>query len=165
MNKLAKVTLLLALAVGSFSLYSGAQDLQETLATKHVLQGTYINNGNYNANVPAATYTPIDTKLTVACPGTSGTCTIEADMWVDNYNSSGPSFNSTTICLYVDGVQTSGCAYETAETPLDGSHVHNSTSQPLSGLAPGNHTVQTYFRANDGAFAEYYTTNYRVYKP
>jgi hypothetical protein len=25
--------------------------------------------------------------------------------------------------------------------------------------------VQTYFRSNDGAFVEYYTINYRVYKP
>jgi len=165
MNKLSKVTLLLALAVVSFGVYSGAQAIPETTATKHVLEGTYINNGNHNATVPAATYTPVDTKLTVSCPGTSGTCTIEADMWVDNYLSGGGSLNSITICLYVDGVQTSGCAYETSETPPDGSHNHASTSQPLSGLAPGNHTVQTYFYSNEGAFVEYYTTNYRVYKP
>jgi hypothetical protein len=100
----------------------------------------------------------------VTCPG-SGTCTIEADMWVDNYNSSKPTGNATTICLYVDGVQTSGCAYETSETPPDGSHVHASTSQPMSGLAPGSHTVQTYFYAAEGAFVEYYTANYRVSKP
>ena len=163
MNKLLKVMLLMALAVASLNIFSGAQEVPQN-ATNHVLKGTYINNGNYNANVPAATYTPIDTKLTITCPG-SGTCTIEADMWVDNYNSSKPSGNSTTICLYVDGVQTSGCAYETSETPPDGSHVHTSTSQPLSGLAPGSHTVQTFFYAVDGAFAEYYTVNYRVYKP
>jgi len=163
MNKLLKVTSLMALAVVSLSIYSGAQEVPQN-ATNHVLKGTYINNGNYNGNVPAATYTPIDTKLTVSCPG-SGTCTIEADMWVDNYNSSQIPGNSNTICLYVDGVQTSGCAYETSETPPDGSHVHASTSQPLSGLAPGNHTVQTYFYSDDGAFVEYYTVNYRVYKP
>jgi len=165
MSKLLKVTLLLVLAVGSFGLYSGAQDSPEALATKHVLEGTYINNGNFNGSVSAGTWTPVDTKLTVPCPGTSGTCTIEADMWVDNWLSGEASSNSVTICLYVDDVQTSGCAYATSETPPDGSHNHASTSQPLSGLAPGNHTVQTYFYSDYGAFLEYYAVNYRVYKP
>jgi hypothetical protein len=91
-------------------------------------------------------------------------CTIEADMWIDF--GLGPNFaNGTTICLVVNGVQTFGCAFETSETPYDGSHVHSSTSQPLSGLAPGNHTVQTFAYASSGAFIEFYTVNYRVYKP
>ena len=162
MNKLAKVMLVLALAVGSFCVYSGAQEAP-ALATNHVLKGTYITNGNYNATVPAATYTPIDTQLIVSCPGTSGTCTIEADMWVDNFG--GGSGNINAICIYVDGVQTALCPYENMETPVDGTHVFSSASEPVSGLSPGNHTVQTYYYAANGAFVEYHTTNYRVYKP
>jgi len=46
MNKLSKVTLLLALSVASFSVYSVAQDSQERLATKHVIEGTYNKDGN-----------------------------------------------------------------------------------------------------------------------
>ena len=102
--KLLKVTSLLALAVLSLSIYSGAQEAPQ-VATNHVLKGTYINNGNYNNSIPAAKYTAIDPQLTVSCPGT-GTCTIEADMWIDF--SGGGSFDGTTICLVVDGTQTSG---------------------------------------------------------
>jgi len=148
-----------------FCIYSTAQYVSETLATKHVLQGTYITNGNYNATVPAATYTPIDTALTVSCPGISGTCTIEADMWVDNYLAGGGSGNINAICLYLDGVQTALCPYEKMETPVDGTHVFSSAPEPVSGVTPGNHTVQTYYYAANGAFVEYHTTNYRVYKP
>jgi hypothetical protein len=163
MNKLLKATSLLVLAVGSFGVYSAAQGRSQTLATNHVLKGTYITNGNYNATVPAATYTPIDTQLTVSCPGTSGTCTIEADMWVDNSGSGSGNINA--ICVYVDGAQTALCPYENMETPVDGTHVFSSASEPVSGLAPGTHTVQTYYYAANGAFVEYHTTNYRVYKP
>jgi len=163
MNKLLKLALLLALAVGSIAVYSYAQEAPQT-ATNHILKGTYINNGNFNGSIPAAKYTAIDPQLTVSCPGASGTCTIEADMWVD-FGLGPNSFNITTICLVVDGVQTSGCPFETAETPYDGSHVHSSTSQPVSGLARGTHTVQTFAYAAQGAFIEYYATNYRVYKP
>ena len=130
------------------------------VATNHVLKGTYINNGNYNAHIPAATYTPIDTQLTVVCPGT-GTCTIEADMWVDFGGAT--SFDAAAICLVVDGVQTFGCPVEALLVPQD--RLIISLSQPLSGLAPGNHTVQTFAYASSGAFIEFYAANYRVYKP
>jgi hypothetical protein len=159
MNKLFKVTLLLVLAVGSFSGYSAAQ------ATKHVLEGTYNNNGDYNAYVAAATYTPIDTQLIVDCPGT-GTCSIQADMWIENGNGdySHPAANANVICLYVDG-QPAGPGFATGETPSDGSGVDTTTSQFVTGLASGLHTVQTYFYSSYGAKVWYYNSNYRVYKP
>jgi hypothetical protein len=59
MNKLLKVTVL-ALAVASFSVYSGAQESQETLATKHVLEGTY--NKEANSAVARADSAPTGTK-------------------------------------------------------------------------------------------------------
>jgi len=159
MSKLFKVTLLLVLAVGSLSTYSAAQ------ATKHVLEGTYNNNGSLEeVSVPVDTYTPIDTKLTVTCPGTSGTCTIQADMWIENGGETS-SDNANVICLYVDDAPTSICGAGAGESPSDGSYVQNSTSQSVTGLAPGNHTVQTYFYTFNGARVGYYNSNYRVYKP
>ncbi len=165
MNKLLKVTSLLALTVGSYGVYSAAQAVEQALATKHVLEGTYNNNGTYTGGAVAAdTYTPIDTELTVACPGTSGTCTIQADMWIENGGESS-SLNANVICLYVDGTPSSFCGAGTGETPSDGSYVQNSTSQAVTGLAHGNHTVQTYFYSFNGAKVAYYSSNYRVYKP
>jgi hypothetical protein len=49
-------------------------------STKEVLQGTYINSGVAGISVPANTFTPIDKLLTVVCPGTTGTCSIQADV-------------------------------------------------------------------------------------
>jgi hypothetical protein len=183
MNKLMKVTLLLAFAVVSFGAYryGAAQeraphrglvpialptfDAQisqspDALATKHILEGTYINSGFYGGIVSAETTVPIDTKLTVACPGTSGTCTIEADMWVQ---SEGVASDSYAICLYVDGNPLE-CPLA-GETPADGTAAIGSFSQRLSGLAHGNHTVQTYYFTDQGAGVLDYTINYRVYKP
>jgi hypothetical protein len=163
MSKLLKVALLLAFAVGLFGAYRyGAA--QDALATKHVLQGTYNNNGGYSGSFPVNVFAPVDTQLTVACPGQSGTCTIQADMWVEN---GGETFsvNYNVICLYVDGIPAGSCGAGTGETPSDGSYVQNSTSQAVTGLAHGNHTVQTWFLTNQGAKLGYYNANYRVYKP
>lgn len=163
MRKLLTVTLLLVFAVGLFGAYRyGAA--QDALATKHVLQGTYNNNGGYSGSFPVNVFAPVDTQLTVACPGNSGTCTIQADMWVEN---GGETFsvNYNVICLYVDGTPSPFCGAGTGETPSDGSYVQNSTSQAVTGLAHGNHTVQTWFLTIYGAQLGYYNANYRVYKP
>jgi hypothetical protein len=157
MHKILKVTSLLALAVASLGIYSGAQQAP-ALATNHVLKGTFINNGNYNANAAAGTFTPIDTALSVSCPGTSGTCTIEADMWIQNASDGG----GNTVCLFVDGSESSGCPYETSGT--SGIFETISASWPVT-VEHGTHTVQTYVYSNDGEFVGFYTTNYRVYKP
>jgi hypothetical protein len=155
MNKLLKIMSLSVLAVASFSIYSEAQ------ATKHVLQGTYISNGNYNADVNPETYTPITPQLIVDCPGT-GTCTIEADMWVQNSNGTEQSPNS--VCFYVDGIQSGGCPYAGGAT-TSGYFETLSSSWPVSGLAAGEHTVQTYVYSVHGEFVGFFNVNYRVYKP
>jgi len=191
MSKLLKVTLLLAFAVGLFGAYRyGAAreagpsqvrasihfptfDVQvspeATLATKHVLEGTYNNSGLFEGTggefVAANTFTAIDTSLTVVCPGTSGTCTIQADMWIVN-GAVSSSDNQNSICLYVDGNPANNfCGAYADETPSDNSFVQSSTSQAVTGLAHGNHTVQTYFWSQRGAYVVYYNSNYRVYKP
>lgn len=185
MSKLLKSTLVLALAVVSFGAYrfGAAQEtasikggfsvqpptfdvnIPDVTSLKHVLQGTYYNNGNYLAAVPASTYTPIDTQLTVACPGTTGTCTIQADMWIENGNVS-TSGNLNQVCVYVDGNPApNACAWSTGQTPSDGTFVNTSASDSISGVTHGNHTVQTYFISANGAWITYYNSTYRVYKP
>jgi hypothetical protein len=192
MSKLLKVTLLLALAVGMFGAYRhiAAQETEASkarspiplptfdvevsqdpnvVALNHVLYRTYINNGSYGpATVAASSLTPIDKQLTVQCPGTSGsgTCTIQADMWISNGGRT-TTDNSNFICLYVDGSPVNTCGFLTGETPSDsaGSFTTTTTSQIATGLAPGNHTVRTYFFSDDGCDVSYYNSNYRVYKP
>lgn len=165
MNKLLKVTLLLAIAVGAFGAYrhvAAQEEAPDVVATKHVLTGTYINNSTGTAcctpNVPAGVFTPLDAALTVECPGSSGTCTIEADMWAQTDSSEG-----NTVCLYVDGVQSSGCPFQTSRGVSDPEAI--SSSWPVSGLAHGTHTVQTYVYSAGGEFVGNYTINYKVYKP
>ena len=47
----------------------------------HVLQATYIDvTSGVGTTIPAGTLTPIGNSISVSCPGTSGTCTIQADM-------------------------------------------------------------------------------------
>jgi len=188
MSKLLKVTLLLALAVGMFGAYRhiAAQETEASkakspilpptfdvqvsqdpnaLATKHVLQGTYNNNGVFGpGTVSGSTSTPIDAQLTVLCPGTSGTCTIQADMWVENGGQTS-TLDGVGIRLYVDGKAAPDALYSVGETPSDGSYVQSSSSQAVTGLAHGNHTVQTYFYSDNGANVAYYNSTYRVYKP
>ncbi len=187
MNKIMKVTLLLAFAFVSFGAYryGAAQERgprrglipitppafdvlvsqnPEALATKHLLEGTYINTSSVDDEfLPGGTLTPVDAQLTVACPGTSGTCTIQADMWVQTGGSDSIG-NETALCLYVDGKIAADCPI-TGETPTDSSYTAISFSQSLAGLPHGNHTVQTYFFSTYGTFVWKFTSNYRVYKP
>src|SRR5215469_13266703 len=48
---------------------------------KHVLKNVYNNTGNLFTTTVVG-YNAIDSKTTVLCPGTSGTCLIQADQWV-----------------------------------------------------------------------------------
>ena len=171
MNRILKVTSLLALAVVSFCVYSGAQETSATLSTTHVLKGTYITNAQGNIGVPATTLVGIGPVLTVSCPGTTGTCTVQADLWikvvgpaasVSPYNSSG---DYIFLCFAVDGVEPSGCVIRSGETLPDGSWTINSTSLSMSGVAPGTHSVQMWFYAYDASTVNYYNATFRVYKP
>jgi hypothetical protein len=137
-----------------------------TLATKHVLQATYINSGNYgDVLVGGGPFVPIDTQLTVLCPGTSGTCSIEADMLVENGGESSP-LNTNSVCLIVDGSPGNSCSFaEGGEVPSDQTYTGTTNFDIVSGLAHGNHTVQMFFRSASGAFVARYHVNYHVYKP
>lgn len=173
MNKIFKVGFLAVLAIALFGRYSveGQEKdavIDASTATNHVVKGIYINSGldtNNGGFVSPAEYFPVDNQLTVTCPSsTSGTCSIQADMVVQNGNETFTS-NTYSMCLVVDGKFAPNCASTVGSTPSDGSYVQGSTSEIVSGLAVGTHTVQTKFFSADGAFMGYYNITYRVYKP
>ncbi len=56
----------------------------DVTGTNHVLERTYINNGNSSVFVAASTDVAVEQLTTVVCPGTTGTGTIQADMGVQN---------------------------------------------------------------------------------
>jgi len=184
MNRLVKIGLVIGLAVVMFGTYryvsaqegqSGKArgydtaptfhvDIPEVIATKHVLQSTYLNSGDLGgASFPANTFTPVDTQLTVVCPGTSGTCSIQADMLVQN--GAGGSGNLNRVCLYVDGVAGPYCNYFADESSSDGEYINAVQADIVSGVAHGNHTVQMYFWTENGAGVAHYQASYHVYKP
>ena len=135
------------------------------MAASQVLHGTYISKAETVVAIPASTMTALGSPVTVNCPGTTGTCTIDADMWVQNGGAS-TTGNQFEICLFVDGViANTQCEGYAGVTPSDGTYLLGSTSQSLSGLALGTHTAQTYFWSRNGCTAFYGKFNYRVYKP
>jgi hypothetical protein len=186
MNRILKMVLLVVFAVALFGAYryGAAQEtgsvegrtatyaqtfdseisVTEQVATQHVIQGTYNNNSTEYLSIPAETYTPIDAPLTIVCGGTTGTCTVEADLWIAT-GAGENARNEFEICLYVDKKPSQFCNSSVGETDTSGRFIEASTSQSFTGLAVGNHTVQTYFYSGQGAYVGYYNFNYRVYKP
>ena len=138
----------------------------EATAANQVLQGTYIDViSGIGTTIPAGALTPIGNAVTVSCPGTSGTCTIQGDMWVTN-GGGNTTGNELEVCLFVDGNRVDPYCYGYAGmTPSDGTYFVVSSSQSLSGLALGSHTVQTYFWSQKGCEVTYRHTTYTVYKP
>jgi len=170
MTRILNVGLFAVLAIALFGLRTmEGQDAVSVPApaVNHTLKGTYINSGidtNNGGFVSPAEIFPIDNPLTVVCPGTTGTCSIQADMWV---MTGGTTFAGNTyfLCLYVDGVPAPNCANSVGSTPSDGTYAQGSTSEIVLGVKHGNHTVQTKIESGDGAFIGYYNFNYRVYRP
>jgi hypothetical protein len=187
MAKVFKMVLLAALAVALFGAHrdGAAQETQSskgidgivpardtqiiadiTSAIKEVLESTYNEHGVFNSHgIPAETYTAIGAPLTVVCTGTTGTCSIQADMWIQNGGSNTVD-NQNIVCLYVDGTASQFCQLWSGRSPADGGYSQATSSERISGLKPGNHKVQTYFLSHFGvADVAYYNYNYRVYKP
>jgi hypothetical protein len=173
MNRKLKVGFLAVLAIALFGHYKleGQQKdavTDTSTATNRVVRGIYINSGldtNNGSFVSPAEYFPVDSQLTVTCPsGASSTCSIQADMIVQNGNETFSS-NTYSMCLIVDGKFAPNCGSTVGSTPSDGTYVQGSTSEIVTGLAEGMHTVQTKFFSADGAFMGYYNITYRVYKP
>jgi hypothetical protein len=137
-------------------------------ATHHALNTTILTSGTLGgASIPGFTYSAIDAPQTVTCPGTSGTCTIVADHWIEVRNTSGASGggNITEGCLYVDGTADANCNFIENEAPPDGSWAQTSSSHATAGVPHGTHTVQTFALCGSGCNVAYYQVSYRIYKP
>jgi hypothetical protein len=160
MNSLLKVMSLLVLAVGSCSVRS------EAASTKHVLQGSYNFNGANFGYVAASTVTTIGPDLTVTCPGSSGTCTVQTDFWI-GYSGGDYTWNDTYMCYALDGAspEVSECEAGSGNAPSNGSKAITSMSLSIPNVAPGTHIVNITFYTNNGAYIGYYNANARVYKP
>ncbi len=126
------------------------------------LKATYISSGDLETTLGSGDQ-PVDAVHKVTCPG-SGTCTIQADGWVEAGGESS-TFNEAALCLYVDGSLVNGTCYFSGEVPADGSYAQIASSLSAPGLSPGSHTVQIHLYTFSGAFVGYYNVNYRVYKP
>ena len=179
LNNFAKLTLLAVLTAGLFASTSMlAQDASAArpsvnppvvrlthvppAAVKHIGNGVYINSGVFGTTIAAATFTPVDAPITVVCPGTSGSCLLQADQWIQT-GAGSTTFNEFALCFYVDGVAVNGC-YFNGSTPSDSSFVMGTASQGKS-VPHGSHTVQTYIYSLNGAFMNAYNFTYRIYKP
>lgn len=133
-------------------------------AVNHALQKTYITSGSlFGASLPAFVYSAVDSAQTITCPGTSGTCTIDADHWIELQGST--TANDAWACLAVDGVLDPNCGFLDNKIPPDGSWVQITSSHSVSGIKFGTHTVQTFVNSQGGVNAAYYHVNYRVYRP
>jgi len=129
---------------------------------KHVLRNMYNNNGNLLGATTVFGYNAIDSATTVSCPGTSGTCLIQADQWVQWIV---PSNDDIGIWLLVDGSDVNGCPINSSVATLTGSYTVNTFSQGKT-VPFGNHTVQTFVYDNSGGTVlAFYNINYNVFKP
>jgi hypothetical protein len=140
------------------------------MGVNHVLVGNYYSAGIFSGGtIQWSVVTPVDKAQAVECPGTSGTCTIIADHWIQvrNHNGESGSGNDTNGCLFVDGKADSNCGYSDAVLPPDGSYTQITSSHHKSSLKVGKHTVQTFIICTtlNGCDAAYFHVNYRVFKP
>jgi hypothetical protein len=134
-------------------------------AVNHSLQRTYISSGtDSGASFPGGyVLTAVDSPQSVFCPGTSGTCTIQADHWVEMQGST--TRNEAAVCLAVDGVFDNNCGFLEDKIPPDLSWLQVSSSHGMSGVHLGTHTVQTFAESTYGMYVAYFNINYRVYRP
>jgi hypothetical protein len=144
---------------------SAAPDAPPVAAVSHSVKGIYLSSGTDNgASFPGNyTLTAVDSPQSVVCPGTSGTCTIQADHWVEMQGST--LSNEAAVCLAVDGVFDNNCGFFEDKIPPDSSWLQVTSSHAMSGVRPGTHTLQTFAESTYGMNVAYFNINYRVYKP
>jgi hypothetical protein len=165
MRRMAKLSVLSAFVIVLSGIYSSTTASAGTSLTGLILQSTAIDAGYYGSSglrVPGNQSTALGKPLAVTCPGPHGTCVIEADLFIQ-VGISDTTRNMYTLCLYVDGNSAPNCQF-VGSTPSDLSYTNGSTSQLLTGVAPGAHVVQAFILSNKGTSLFNYTFNYRVYK-
>jgi hypothetical protein len=164
MSKNVRYWILSALALASTTLVAADRAAGASASARLILQGTYIDAGYYGSHglqVPRDRYTAIGNPLVVTCPRSATSCVIEADLFIQ----SGLSFltgNQYNLCLFVDGNRAPNCQI-VGSTPADASYAVGTTSQQVTGVTPGDHTVQAFFLTYKGTKVFNFTSNYRVY--
>ena len=136
-----------------------------SVAQNHILKGTYINTNRptISANL-AAGIVPVDAVTTITCPGTTGTCTIEFDQLVQ-IGGTGTDNNAFQLCQSLDGNFLAPGCYVMGTVPFAGPPIFAYSSQTVSGVAVGPHTVRSSLETEYGAALAFYNMTYRVYKP
>jgi hypothetical protein len=144
---------------------AAAQDAPAMGASRHVLRGTYIDQGSDMSGlmVPAMTWTNVGKPLMITCPGMSGMCSVQLDAWIQNGNGMSMG-NQYQVCFCLDGMRAPDCQM-VGSTPSDGTLVIGSTSELVKMVSPGTHMVQSVVWSMNGMSVFHYTSNYRVYKP
>lgn len=138
---------------------------QNTVATAVVVSGRHLKStaisSGYTVPVPAS-WSAIDAVTTLRCPGTT-TCTFTAEQSLDVVGST--TDNAWAICTKVDGNYMSepNCPYMgNADSAFN---TNGSFTQTKTGIAPGNHTVQSDIFTLSGFDSDTYTIIYSVYTP
>jgi hypothetical protein len=178
MKKLVSVTLTMLLLATCFTLWaqeartaftnasrrSGAAPAAPTALVKHVLKGTYNSSSIGTLVAYGAGFNRVDGVNSVVCPGTSGTCFILADQWIQ-LSGGANTPTRVALCFLIDGSDVDGCSF-LGDTLENGNYSIFSVSQGQT-VPFGTHTVQTvvYVPDNFGANSTNYNFNYRVYKP
>jgi len=164
MKSVARSVTAQALAIGLVQIFGlVCADNAAAATTRFTLQGSYIDAGYYGSSglfSPRNTNTAIGKPIVVNCPG-SGTCVIEADLFIQS-GKSDVTGNQYNLCLFVDGASAPNCQI-VGSTPSDFTYTNGSTSQQAT-VSPGDHVVQAYFMSYKGARVFNFTSNYRVYK-
>jgi hypothetical protein len=107
-------------------------------------------------------FTNIDPVLNFKCPG-PGNCTVTAEMSVQaGVNSL--SGNRWAVVGLLDGAYM-GPGPFAGELPTDSSFVVTNWTDAVSGVTPGNHTLQSQIYTDDGATIANAHITYRLYKP
>jgi hypothetical protein len=170
MKKLSLVLIFVTLSSLGFAQLSATG---EALATpksqfpvsfaQHTLKQTYIVSAFSGVSFTGGNYTAIDAPHKVLCPGTTGSCLIQADSWVQ-FGGNGTSDNATRISLFVDGIEVE--TYLAGELPTGFYYGNLSNSSGIT-VPFGTHTIQTFAWSvgGGGGTVGYYNLAYRIYKP
>jgi hypothetical protein len=164
MKSVARSVTAQVLAIGLVQICGVVSASSAVAATRYTLQGSYIDAGYYGSAglfSPRNVNTAIGKPVIVNCPESSGSCVVEADLFIQS-GKSDVTGNQYNLCLFVDGASAPNCQI-VGSTPSDNTYTNGATSQQAT-VSPGDHVVQAYFQSYKGARVFNFTSNYRVYK-
>jgi hypothetical protein len=125
----------------------------------HILKN--MSNTTGTSFTVGAGFTAVDSPNTVLCPGTAGSCLLQAQQWAEvGGNGSG---GRVALCFFVDGNDINGCFFN-GEMLADANYTMFSVAQGTT-VTHGSHTVQTFVYSDAGGGGGFYNFNYSVYKP